>query len=76
MRGYLPQGEDTFRPVFALKRYRTKNAWEMPELGFLRAGKGTTVYLSNIFGGQVLDAVPSKEYADVGALLDDGWEVD
>jgi hypothetical protein len=82
MKAFIANGTNTFRSIFALKKYTSHPRWLPEELGFLVAGCGTTVFLGNIWALPEsttlldLDALPQKKYADVDAILSDGWEVD
>jgi hypothetical protein len=74
---------DSFRPIFAMKRYRGTSPNELPEdVGFLAIGRGTKLYLENIFmlkDGPLapqLEKLPIQEYPSMDAMLADGWEVD
>lgn len=84
LRDFLANGNNTFKPIFAMKKYTSAPSRRgLPEeVGFLAAGRGTKLYLANIFvlvGGPLapqLEKLPSKDYPSVEALFADGWEVD
>jgi hypothetical protein len=75
---------DSFAPVFAMKKYHTGYGYRgLPnEVGFLANGRGTKLYLANIFvlvAGPLapqLEKLPSKDYENFEAMLADGWEAD
>jgi hypothetical protein len=58
---------------------------EMPKMGFMLATGKPVVYLTNMCDlrglgvstiQEVMEKVPSKEYASFEKILDDGWKID
>jgi hypothetical protein len=73
-------------PVLPVKRYDGTKPSGFPECAVMVACEGllTTVFMANMYGlvGESVGAmirdleVKRVEYADIDALLDDGWRVD
>lgn len=57
-------------PYCPLKR-KKDSGWEG---GYLMPSSGPVVFIGNIFNAQVTD--DKIEYANFGAIIEDGWQVD
>jgi hypothetical protein len=63
-------------------RERRDDDWGLPSQAFLLAGRGTTVFLGNVYyleGGPLrakLSALERRTYVSFDAIVADGWRVD